>query len=222
MRKSYSILLVMILLISPNLFSQSVAFDKTTFQLVNSNFAVRLASEYAMQDQAKGIKDNLDKVNQNYAKLILAKATVEDALCNVNSALKNSLAIKEIGTIVTDIFSNSQKLLALGARYPHYSHITKVYMENAVMQALSLEKEIAEIALKGKEKNIVMNYNYRDQIVRDVFIRLRLINSNLQLACRSIEGAVSVGFLKGATPFGQWISNDRMIVEQIISQAKHM
>lgn len=225
MRKNYKFLplVLLVFLISQKASCQyGVGFDATRFGLVNSNFAARLVGEATAQSSAEKIKKNFDKINENYAKLIVAKTLVDDALGNVNSALKNALAVKEINVTLIDILSNSQKLLSLGAKYPLYSPITKVYMENAYMQALALEKDITNIALKGKENNIIMNYNYRDQIVRDVFIRLRLINADLQLACRSIEQAASLGFLRGATPFGGWIDKDKQIVEQIINQAKYL
>lgn len=216
--------LILFLFVPLNLMAQSnpVIFDKTNFALINSNFAVRLAAEKTAQNRANELKGNLDKVNENYTKLIVAKNVVSDALGNVNSALKNSLAVREMGNIIVDIYSNSRYLLEIGAKYPLYSHIAKVHMENAILQALALEKDISNIALKGKEHNILMNYHYRDVIIRDVYIRLKLINSGLLMASQSIEQAAKLGFLKGATPFGDWINSDVRIANEIINRAKNL
>jgi hypothetical protein len=225
MRKNYKFLplVLLVFLISQKATCQyGVGFDATRFGLVNSNFAARLVGEATAQNSAEKIKKNFDKINENYAKLIVAKTVVDDALCNVNSALKNGLAVKETLKTVEDIYENAMRLVQVGSKYPQYSHLTKVYIENAASQAMALQSDVLNIALKGKENNIIMNYNYRDQIVRDVFIRLRLINADLQLACRSIEQAASLGFLRGATPFGGWIDKDKQIVEQIINQAKYL
>ncbi|MDR1501999.1 MAG: hypothetical protein LBT43_06045 [Prevotella sp.] len=225
MRKNYKFLplVLLVFLISQKATCQyGVGFDATRFGLVNSNFAARLVGEATAQSSAKKIKSNLDKVNENYAKLIVAKTIVDDALCNVNSALKNALAVKEVLNTLEEISESAILLVQTGSKYPQYSHLTKVYVENAALQAIALQNDVLNIALKGQEKNIIMNYNYRDQIVRDVYIRLRLINADLQLACRSIKQAASLGFLRGATPFGGWIDKDKQIVEQIINQAKYL
>jgi hypothetical protein len=225
MRKNYKFLslVLLVFLISQKATCQyGVGFDATRFGLVNSNFAARLVGEATAQSSAKKIKSNLDKVNENYAKLIVAKTIVDDALCNVNSALKNALAVKEVLNTLEEISESAILLVQTGSKYPQYSHLTKVYVENAALQAIALQNDVLNIALKGQEKNIIMNYNYRDQIVRDVYIRLRLINADLQLACRSIKRAASLGFLRGATPFGGWIDKDKQIVEQIINQAKYL
>lgn len=224
MRKNYKIFCCAILLLIPSFcFGQyGVGIDTEMFKIVNSNFTVRLVGEATAQNTANKIKKNLDKVNENYAKLVAAKAIVDDALCNVNSALKNALVIKEIWNTSNEVYISMTELWAIGQKYPHYSHLTKKYIEDAIAQAIALQSEVTNIALKGSEKNIVMNYNHRDQLIRDVFIRLRLINSDLQLARMSIEQAVSLGWFKGATPFGQWVSNDRQIVEQTIAQAKNI
>lgn len=222
MQKNYKILCCAILFLIPSFcFGQyGVGIDTEMFKIVNSNFAVRLVGESTAQNTANNIKKNLDRVNENYAKLIAAKAIVDDALCNVNSALKNALAIKEMANTTQGIYLNIAALWSIGVKYPHYSHLTKKYVEDAFAQAVALQGEVTNIALKGSEKNIVMNYNQRDQLIRDVYIRLRLILSDLQLARMSIEQAVSLGWFKGATPFGQWVSNDKQIVEQTIAQAK--
>ena len=224
MQRIYKILFWIVFSLVPGICSAQygVGVDKEMFKIVNSNFAVRLAGEATAQNTANKIKKNMDKVNENYAKLIAAKTIVDDALCNVNSALKNALAVKETLKTVEEDYNNAARLMEIGSKYPQYSHITKVYVENAAVQAMALQSDVLNIALKGQEKNIIMNYNHRDQIIRDVFIRLRLINSNLQLARTSIEQAVSLGFFKGATPFGQWASSDKDIVDQIIAQAKYM
>lgn len=226
MQKKYKVLVTAIFIfcgVSLNTRAQyPVKFDAENLLIQNLNFVARESAEQLERKSANKMKSNLDKMNENLTQVIWAKNVVSDALQNVNSALKNSLAIKDMGSIMIDIYNNSEKLISIGIKHPQYSHITKVYVENTILQALAINNEISSFALKGGNDNVLMNYRHRDAIIRDVYIRLRIINGNLHLATVAINNAISLGFWKGATPFGSWINSDRAIAQDIINRAKRL
>lgn len=197
-----------------------VKYDVENHLLQNLNFFAREGGEDLNQRQSTKIKNNLDEMNKDIAKVILAKNMVSEGLLNVNSALKNSLAVKDMIRILEDITSNANALMQIQMKNPLYARLARKYVTDAVHQAISLHDEISKIALSNR--NIAMNWQYRDGIIREVYVRLRLINSDLTLAKRSIEMAMRVGFWRGATPFGNWVNTDKRIALGIINRIKHL
>lgn len=202
-----------------NCYSQSAVVDLGRVELLTANHAMRILSENQFQSDAKSMKSNLDKINENYLKIIAAKAVINEALFNVNSALKNAKSVQYIAEQIVEINKNTQNLINVCASNPEYTHLARKYVDNIIVQCTGLQTEISKLALSGAN-NIMMNYHERDGIIRDISVRLTLINSNLTLITRSIKKAKSVGWLKGATPFGNWINQDKRIVEDIIRRSK--
>lgn len=202
-----------------NCYSQNAIIDIGRFELLTANHAMRVVSEKQFQNDAKAMKSNLDKINENYLKVVAAKAVITEALFNVNSALKNAKSVQYIAEQVLQINKNAQDLIKICANNPEYTHLARKYVDNIIVQCAGLQADVSKLALSGAN-NIMMNYHERDGIIRDVSVRLSLINSNLTLITRSIKKAKSIGWLKGATPFGNWINQDRRIVEDIIRRSK--
>lgn len=221
MRKIYSTILLF-LCVNLNSYSQyGTIFDATHLQLVMENNAMRTISEKQFQSTGKGMKDKLDKINQNYLKVVATKLIVEQSLCSVNSALLNAKSVQNIATQIEEITSNMEKLSTVCRDNPQYSYVGRKYIEYAVEQSLALQTEVTQFALSGS-KNIVMNYQQRDEVIRDIAMRLSLINANLILTRNSINRAVRLGFIKGASPFGDWINTDERMVQDIITRSKYL
>lgn len=222
MRKIYSLLLILICVcLNVNAQWYDLIYDSEHLNIINQNHAMRLLSEKQFQNSQSDMKKKLDKINENFLKVIAAKKMVEESLFNVNSGLKNARSVHNISDLVIDITKNISKLSSVCSKHPEYSFVSKKYIIYAVNEVTALQKEVTEFALSGK-KNIMMNYHQRDGVLRDVQIRLSLINSNLILSRRSIERAISLGFIKGATPFGDWISRDEYLVRNIINRSKYL
>ncbi|MDO5664483.1 MAG: hypothetical protein Q4G63_04390 [Bacteroidia bacterium] len=181
-----------------------------------------MASEMQFENITRKSNDYLNDANKNLAKFLVAKKKVHDALLNVNSAFKNSLQVKQIATQIGDIFKNIDGLRAEIASEPQYAVFVRNYINNLVYHSLALSEMVTKIALTGGENNILMNYQQRDELLRDVSVRLSLINANLSLMREHIYFAKADGFWKSINPFKDWIGQDRRIVGDIIRRSKYL
>lgn len=219
------IFLLCFIKISSLMYSQNYVtlfYDRRNFAIVQENHLMRMTSEMQFENITRKSNDYFTDANKNLAKFLVAKKKVHDALLNVNSAFKNCLQVKQIAKQIDDIFKNIDGLRAEIALEPQYSVFVRSYINNLVYHSLALSEMVTNIALTGGENNILMNYQQRDALLRDVSSRLHIINANLSLMRQHIYFAKADGFWKSVNPFKDWIAQDRRIVGDIIRRSKYL
>ncbi len=86
-------LLTFTIRLSPS-FAQEYVFDPQVCESVIANQAVRSSAEVTHQQYLGKINNNLNNINTNVGSVVLAQTMIYEALANVNSALKDGLAVK--------------------------------------------------------------------------------------------------------------------------------
>lgn len=221
MRKIYNIFLF--ILFSSGVYSQVGDFvlDKNHLTLTIQNSTTRLMSSYIQQNSASNMKEASNSMHEKYATILFIQNQIENSLFNVNSALKNAKAVQNIPLQITEIYNELRELVELCNQHPQYAFLGREYLQYGAEQAIALNNEVQKFALSGA-KNIMMNYRERDQVIREVQVRLSLIRANIQLVKITVRRAVKIGFLRAATPFGNWINNDVILVKDIIKRSKYL
>ncbi|TKC08020.1 hypothetical protein FA048_12720 [Pedobacter polaris] len=201
--------------------AQRLVFDRAHFNIVNENGAVRNAAEITHNQYLGKIDNNLQDINVNVGSVVAAQTMIYQGLSNVNSALKNGLAVKNMAYIVADIVSYSSKMVEMGKAEPYLLLFAENMGRQMKARSFSLVNEVSEFILK-EGSNVLMDYNARDQLLRKVTKELQIIAGLTYGAWKAMYWAKQKGIIKSLNPWAAYINNDKIIVNDIIRNAKYL
>lgn len=192
-----------------------VATNPTHTALVIQNSTRRMLSEQFQQKYAEDIKTNLDEINKNLAKVVFVKNQIYNSLVNVNEALKDGKVVLQMANDISAISQESTQLLVLAKDNPQFALFAEKKSKEAVGQALGVYNDVNTYIL-GDSKDLLMDYNARDELLIKVSQRLKLLRASLSSARRSMQWAIKAGLWQSLNPFQSWINQDKIIVEDIM------
>jgi len=201
--------------------AQRVVYDKKHFQTVNENAVARQAAELTHNQYLAKIDQNLQTINLNVGSVVLAQSIIYDGLSNVNSALKNGLAVQQLGSIVADLVNYSNQMVQIGRSEPYLLLFAEDFGNQMTARSVRLLTEVSGFVLK-EGSNVLADYNSRDQLLRKVTQELQLLVSLAYGAWKAMYWAKERGIVKSLNPFQDFINQDKNHVEDIIRNAKYL
>jgi hypothetical protein len=201
--------------------AQEVVFDPQHFLAVMENGAARNSAEISHNQYLSKINTNLDNININMSSVVLAQTIIYNALSDVNSALKNGMAVKNMAVLTSDMISYLNQCLELAKAQP-YLLLFATGIENQMqVRAIALVSQVSDFVLK-EGGNVLADYNARDQLLAKVTQQLEILNALAYGAWRAMYWAKEQGLIASINPYAAWINHDKTFVTQIISQAKYL
>ena len=201
--------------------AQTVVVDPQHFAIVVENGSVRSAAENTHNNYLGQIRDNLETVNTNMGSVVIAQTMIYQGLSNVNSALKNGMAVKDMAFIVADILNYSRLTLDMAREEPYLLLFTEQFGRDIQDRAIRLVTDVSTFVLKEGD-NVLADYNSRDQLLRRVRQELQIISSLAYGAYRAVFWAREKGIVASLNPYAAWISRDKVFVADIIRNAKYL
>jgi len=201
--------------------AQMMVFDPQHFIAVVQNTAVRSGAETTHQHYLNQIRDNIDDVNMNAGVVVTAQTIIYNGLANVNSALKNGIAVRNMSVIVADILSYSNKLVAMSRDDPYLLIFAGKMTAEMRQRATALLNDVSGFALK-QGKNMLADYNARDELLRKITEHLQILDGLAYGAWKAVYWAKQRGIIASLNPFAGFIYQDRAMVERIIQNAKYL
>jgi hypothetical protein len=201
--------------------AQEIVYDPQHLAAVFENGAVRSIAEATHNQYLGKINNNLDNINTNVSSVVLAQAIIYNGLANVNSALKNGLAVKNMAVLIDEMISYLDQCLALAQAQP-YLLLFATGIENEMQgRAISLVSDVSGYILNG-DGSVLADYNSRDQLLRKVTQQLEILDSLAYGAWRAMYWAKERGIIASINPYAAWINKDKAFVAQIIANAKYL
>ncbi|AYL95321.1 hypothetical protein [Mucilaginibacter celer] len=200
---------------------QKAVFDKQHLAAVNQNGLARSSAEATHEQYLSSINEHINNLNTNVGSVIIAQTMIYEGLSNVNSALKNGLAVRNIAFIIADMSGYIEQALNLAESDPYLLAFAGNMTGEMRSRALALASEVSGYILKEGD-NILADYNSRDQLLRKVTAQLQILDGLAYGTWKSMYWAKQRGVIGAATPFSGWISQDRLYVSQIIQNAKYL
>jgi len=201
------------------LYGQQVVSNYTHTHLVAENTVRRLMSESMQQYGSKRIVSNLEDINKNFAKLIVARNQIYQSLVNVNEALKDGKTVIQMEQVLSDIVKERSELLRLVGQHPQFAPLAERQSREIVGQAIGILNDVNTYII-GSGGELLMDYNARDEMLMAFSHRLRLLRGAIYGTRISIMWAVRHGLWKSLNPFQNWINQDRAIMEDIMRKHK--
>lgn len=194
-------------------------YDQKTYEAVTENQFMRMANEALHTNTTKNIKESLDNINKNIAKVVVVRNQIYNSLVNVNEALKDGKELAFIVKIVKEISDQCIELGKMASGNPLYVAFANKQANNALYQSVNIFKDINQLILK-EGNGLLMDYNTRDGLLRNLTQRLQLLRAEVYLANQTIYYAKINGLWSSLNPFKGVINSDMSIINDIMWKAK--
>ncbi|QJD95948.1 hypothetical protein HH214_08700 [Mucilaginibacter robiniae] len=201
--------------------AQQVVVDPQHLATVLQNGAVRSAAESTHEQYLTKISGNINDLNTNMASVVAAQTMIYESLSNVNSALKDGLAVKNMAVIIADMTRYIDQALDMAKDQPYLLLFAGNIAGQMRSRATALVTDVSSFILKEGDQ-VLADYNARDQLLRRVTQQLQILDGLAYGAWKSIYWARQRGLIASATPFAGYLSHDQAIVSRIIQQAKYL
>lgn len=213
--------LALFLILVTNVKAQRVVYDAKHFGVINENGAVQNAAEATHNQYLEKIDGNIQSINTNAGSVILAQSLIYDGLRNVNSALKNGIAVRNMAVIISGILKNTSRMMEMAKGEPYLLFFAENISRHMEFRSTKLLNDVSGFILKEGD-NVLADYNSRDQLLRRVTQDLQILSSLAYGAWRAMYWAKQRGIVRSVNPYAHFINQDRSIVEDIIRKAKYL
>jgi hypothetical protein len=186
-----------------------------------ANGIVRNAAEDTHNQYLGKINNNLTDINTNVGSVVLAQTIIYNGLANVNSALKNGIAVKNMAVTSGDMINYLDQCVDLAKSEPYLLLFATGIEHEMQLRALALVSDVSGYVLKSGN-NVLADYNARDQLLRKVTQELQILDSLAYGAWRAMYWAKECGIIASINPYANWVNKDKNFVNQIISNAKYL
>jgi len=222
-RKAFPVISIAFLFCTVHLkgHAQKVVLNRQRYTAVVSNGAVRNGAEATHNQYLGNIKNKIDAINTNASSVVLAQQMIYNGLSQVNSALKDGIAVKNIAVVSADILHYLGQALALAGSDPALLIVTGNMQSECGARALALVKDVSGFILRSGD-NMLADYNARDELLRKVVTQLQIIDGLAYGAWRAMYWARERGIIATINPFQNYIDQDRQFIRQIILNAKYL
>lgn len=220
MNKTLFTLLMSAGLIS-NADAQRVVYDRRHLLSVNENAVARHAAELNHNQYLEKIDQNLKTINLNVGSVVTVPSIIYDGLSNINSALNNGLAVRQLGDIVADLVNYSNQMVAMGRPDPYLLLFAEDFRSQMRGRCTRLVTEVSGIVLK-EGSNVLADYNFRDQLLRKITQELQLLVSLAYGAWKAMYRAKERGVMVPTESFAAYVNQDRQYEEDIIRNVKYL
>jgi hypothetical protein len=201
--------------------AQEYVFDPQVCISVIENQVVRSSAETTHQQYLGKINTNINNINTNMGSVVLAQNMIYQGLSNVNSALKDGLAVKNLAVITADMTRYIKQALELAKSDPALLLFAGRISNEMRTHSVALVTDVSKYILKEGD-NVLADYNARDELLRKVTQQLQILDGLAYGAWRSMFWAKERGVTASLDPFAGYISKDKLFVSRIISSAKYL
>lgn len=201
--------------------AQEYVFDPMYCESVVVNAADRSGAEATHDKYLNQINNNVTTINTNASSVVLAQTMIYNGLANVNSALKDGLAVKNLSVVVADMLNYLNQCLLLAKDQPELLLFAQTIQQQMQQRAVALVSDVSSYVLKEGD-NVLADYNSRDQLLRKVTMQLQVIDGLAYGAYRAMYWAKERGIIASVNPYQAWINSDISKANQIILNAKYL
>ena len=221
MKKQFFLIVLYAFCFTLSASAQEYVFDPSYFESVTYNGVARSSAEETHNNYLGKINNNLNTINLNVGSVVTAHTIIYNALANVNSALKDGIAVKNMTVTVTDMLSYLNQCLALAKSQPYLLLFAQNIEQQMQARAIALVSNVSGFVLKSGD-NVLADYNARDQLLRKVTEQLEIMDSLAYGAWRAMFWAQQRGLIASINPYQSFINKDKLFVQEIIDNAKYL
>lgn len=193
----------------------AVAINPTLMAHLAFNQKTRVAAINNVKDMYEKQNDWYKKAEIKMAQVVFVHEQIYQALYNVNSLFKNAKQLQQISRDLMICKQNTLKAVSLGIKKTPYS----VWMKKYFLYDLSSRiDELRKIFSDALNKKLLMDAYDREMLLDNVNFKIQMINMSALNIISIIKYNESRAYIYSIPIFGDYIEQDKMIVEQIMQQ----
>ena len=201
--------------------AQRVVFDRGHFNIVNENGAVRLAAENTYHGYLSNINNRLSDINMNLSAVVTVQSIILTSLTQVDQGLKSAIAVRQIGSLVVEIATESSEMIEMAKSDPHLLLFAEEVSRQFKDRGINLFSEVSAFVLKEGE-NVLMDFEKRDALLKKIALELRVIRALVFSMKKSMYWAKSNGVLRSLNPYQDFINRDLRLGNEILFKSRLM
>ncbi|RZJ76785.1 MAG: hypothetical protein EOO45_00995 [Flavobacterium sp.] len=201
--------------------AQRVVFDRGHFNIVNENGAVRLAAENTYHGYLSNINNRLSDINMNLSAVVTVQSIILTSLTQVDQGLKSAIAVRQIGSLVVEIATESSEMIEMAKSDPHLLLFAEDVSRQLKDRGINLFSEVSALVLKEGE-NVLMDFEKRDALLKKIALELRVIRALVFSMKKSMYWAKSNGVLRSLNPYQDFINRDLRLGNEILFKSRLM
>ncbi|MCX3263671.1 hypothetical protein OQZ29_02885 [Pedobacter agri] len=199
--------------------AQMIVFDRDHFLTVNENGMVRISAEMATHNYYDSIHERLSDIKINIGALVLTEELIYRSLTQVDQGMKSILAVKEISTLIAEIFSETDQMIAFASKHPHLLLFAEQVSSQLRQRGAALVENVSSVVLSEKS-DLLLNFEKRDALLKKISLELRVIRALVYSMRKSMYWASQRSLFSQLNPFRNFINIDRQLVLKIINNYK--
>jgi hypothetical protein len=201
--------------------AQQYVIDYQHLIAVSQNAAVRSSAELTHDQYLGKINNHINDLNTNVGSVVLAQTMIYEGLSNVNSALKDGLAVRNMAAVIADMTGYINQALAMARSEPYLLVFAGNMAAEMRQRSMALVADVSGYILK-EGNNVLADYNSRDQLLRKVIIQLQILDGLAYGTWKAMYWAKERGVIAALNPFSNFISQDIRLVNETIRNAKYL
>ncbi|QPH38670.1 hypothetical protein [Pedobacter endophyticus] len=199
--------------------AQRVVFDRSHFNIVNENGAVRLAAENTYHSYLSAINNRLSDINVNLSAVVTVQSIILSSLTQVDQGLKSALAVRQIGSLVAEIAAESSEMTEMAKSDPHLLLFAEAVSRQLKDRGINLFSEVSAFVLKEGE-NVLMDFEKRDALLKKIALELRVIRALVFSMKKSMYWAKTNGVLRSLNPYQGFVNQDLRLGNDILFRSR--
>ena len=192
----------------------AVAINPTLMAHLAFNQKTRVAAINNVKDMYEKQNDWYKKAEIKMAQVVFVHEQIYQALYNVNSLFKNAKQLQQISRDLMICKQNTLKAVSLGIKKTPYS----VWMKKYFLDLSLRIDELRKIFSDALNKKLLMDAYDREMLLDNVNFKIQMINMSALNIINIIKYNESRAYIYSIPIFGDYIEQDKMIVEQIMQQ----
>lgn len=201
--------------------SQTIVINEKLLIQMTKNHAVRLASEETFLNSYEKQKKLYEDVNHKVTQVIAIQEYIYQQLRNINSAILQGKKLVYIYQYLDRIVDNSKLMIDQTSRKPQYAIFVNKYYRAILQQMRLLTTELVQEVL-NEDKDFLMDSMDRDILIEKIYMRLRHINGNVIYITLRLQNAPRIPYVYQIPVLNNYISVDKLIIEDIIKKYKYL
>lgn len=199
--------------------AQRVVFDRGHFNIVNENGAVRVAAENTYHSYLTTINNRLSDININLSAVVTVQSIILYSLTQVDQGLKSAIAVRQIGSLASEIAMESSEMIEIVKSDPHLLLFAEDVSRQLKGRGINLFSEVSAFVLKEGE-NLLMDFERRDALLKKIALELRVIRALVFSMKKSMYWAKANGVLRSLNPFQGFINRDLRLGNDILYKSR--
>ncbi len=200
--------------------AQKIGINYQLADQISRNQGVRYLSEYHIKKTYRSQRKMYQNINKKLIAVVGIHQKLYDNLKNVNSAIKQGKRLMLFKDYILRISKNAQVMLKESKKNAKYTALFSDLYIKIIEKSVELSTEVSSNIL-NEDKDFLMDAYDREMLISKMFQKADELNGYILLITAQLKRANQIGFWRSVPILNTWVSQDKIIVNEILDKYKY-